>query len=283
MEFTIRCSAIAQIMGGTVGLTENQVKTLSTLSARKTDPSQKPLTANMETELADLKEKQANPELPQGVKTYCKKWLKEQLYQRRSDIISKYIEKGNLCEEDGFTLMATQLKLGMVFKNTLRRNNGFIEGEWDLLVKEVVYDNKASWSLETFPMFDVKPDPDYVWQLQGYMELTETQKSVLCYTLNDAPEKMLADSVKWYDDHFQRANIVKNMVFTKIAWGRARSIFFDSLTDSLLPEFIEIPASERIKTFTILRDNIAIGNIYQRVNMCNSYINSLITNSNQNV
>jgi hypothetical protein len=267
-------------MAGSIGLTDKQVETYNALSIRKGGEG-KPLTANMEVELADLQQKKDNPELPAGAKTYCKKWLKERLYQRWRELSNKYIEKGNLCEEDGFTLMAVQLNLGMVFKNTQRKNNGSIMGEWDLFVDNVVYDNKASWDLETFPMFETKPDPDYVWQLQGYMELTGADKSVLAHTLNDAPEKMLYDAVKWYDDHATRAKIIKNMVYTQKGWEIAAKLFFDGLPENLHPKFIPIPDKERIKTFTVFRDNIAIGNIYHRKTMCNSYINSLITN-NQN-
>lgn len=282
MEFTIRCSAIAQIMGGAVGLTEKQAETLTILSTRKADPSQKPLTSNMETELVDLKEKQANPELPQGAKTYCKKWLKQQEFQRWPELKNKYIEKGNTTEADGVTLTCVQLKLGMVKENTERRNNGFIEGCIDYLVDGVIYDNKSSWDLETFPMYETQPNPDYVWQLNGYMELWDCHKSILVHTLNDAPEKMLFDATRWYDDYAAKAAIIKNMVFTERGWKHAATLFFDALPVTMYPTFVPIPDEKRIKTFPIMRDNIKIGAVYQRRNMCNSYINSLITNSNQN-
>lgn len=259
-------------MAGSIGLTDVQAVKYAELTERKSGIG-KPLTANMEIELAGLQQKKDFPELPTGAKTYCKKWLKETLYRRRTEISSKYIQKGNACEEDGFTLAATQLNLGMVFKNTLRRKNTHIEGEWDLLVDGTVYDNKASWSLDTFPMFETKPDADYVWQLQGYMDLTEAERAVLAYTLNDAPIEMLYDAIRWVDCHRERAKIVNNMVFTEKGWEQARAKLFDTVFDW---QFIPIPDSERIKTFAVARDNAAIGNIYHRVNMCRSYIGVLV-------
>jgi hypothetical protein len=36
--------------------------------------------------------------------TYLESWLKEAMFKRRPEIKSKYIDKGNISEEDGFTL-----------------------------------------------------------------------------------------------------------------------------------------------------------------------------------
>lgn len=284
-KFTIRCSAIHQIMAGTVGLTDKQDQELADYVKRNLDftrgvPGVKPLTDIMSQKVIDLTYEKNNPELPQGAKTYCKKWLKSTQFDRWPELNNKYIEKGNLCEEEGFTLMALQLKLGMVFKNTERKNNGFIQGEWDLLIPEIeVLDNKACWDLETFPMFETDAKEEHKWQLQGYMELLNVPRGRVAYTLNDAPEKMLYDAVKWHDDLAKRAKIIKNMVFTEAGWGRAAALFFDALPLEMYPKFTAIPDVDRIRAFTVMRDNIKIGSIYHRVGMCNSYINSLITNN----
>jgi hypothetical protein len=284
LKFTIRCSAIHNIMAGNIGLTDIQDTKLAELVKRNLDfankvPGVKPLTDNMTAELKDLTQKRDNPELPTGAKTYCEEWVQCTQAERWPDLNNKYIEKGNLTEEDGFTLMAVQLKLGMVYKNTERRNNGTIQGEWDLLIPGTVIDNKSSWDHVTFPKFKTKMKPEHDWQLQGYMELTGVEKGLLVHTLNDAPEKMLYDKVKWVDDLYQRARIVRNMVYTQKGWERAASLFFDALPLDMYPKFKPIADSDRIKTFSNVRDNIKIGSIYQRVNMCNSYINSLISNN----
>jgi len=86
-QFKIRASAAHEIMAGTIGLTENQEKILSEYTDRENGIG-KPLTDKMKSELLDLKNKKNNPELPQGAKTYCKKWLKNRLFGRREDINS---------------------------------------------------------------------------------------------------------------------------------------------------------------------------------------------------
>lgn len=284
-NFTIRCSAIHQIMGGTVGITDKQDAELAELVKRNLDycnkvPGVKPLTDIMAAKVRELTHEKNNPELPQGAKTYCKKWLKSIQFDRWPELNNKYIEKGNLTEESGFTLMAVQLKLGMVYKNTERKNNGTINGEWDLRIPGVeVLDNKSCWDLDTFPLYELDAKEEHKWQMQGYMELTGEDKSRVSYTLNDSPEKMLYDAVKWHDDLYKRACIIKNMVFTEAGWKGASELFFDGLPLEMYPKFVPIPDAQRIKAFTVMRDNIKIGGIYHRVQMCNSYINSLISNN----
>lgn len=287
IKFTIRCSAIHSIMAGNIGLTDTQDSELAELTKRNLDfcnkvPGVKPLTDAMVAKVKDLTQKRDFTELPQGAKTYCKKWLKERLYHRYRELSNKYLEKGNTTEADGVTLTCIQLKLGMVKENTERRNNGFINGMIDYIVANVVYDNKSSWDLETFPMFEAAPKEEHIWQMQGYCELWDTPKAVVSYTLNDAPEKMLFDATRWYDDYAAKANIIRNMVYTQQGWERAAALFFDALPINMYPSFVPIPDKDRIRNFTVMRDNIKIGSIYKRVNMCNSYINSLISNNQNN-
>lgn len=259
-------------MAGNIGLTDIQTAKCAELSERKNGVG-KPLTPNMEVELTDLIQKRDNPELPQGAKTYCKQWLKEHLYKRKQEIQSKYIRKGNLTEETGFTLMAVQLKLGMVFKNEQYRENEYSTGTWDLLVNDTVYDNKSVWSLDTFPMFDTKnPKPEYEWQMQVYTGLAGVEKAVLAYTLNDAPEIEIQQAIRWVDEHQARVQILNNMIFTEPFFEAMKSKYASEATLDFLP----IPEEKRIKTFPFFKDNSVHYRIKERVKMCNQFINSLL-------
>jgi len=261
-------------MAGNIGLTDKQQEAYETLKKRKNDPTAKALTANMEEELAGYEYKLANPELPQGAKTYCKKWLKIHNWKREEEIKSKYIRKGILTEEDGFTLLCVQLKLGMVFKNEQYRENEYSTGTWDLLVGDTVYDNKSSWSLETFPMYDtINPKPEYEWQMQVYMGLAGVEKAVLAYTLIDAPEIEIQKEIRWMDTDEERIKKLNNMIFSSTEYFEAmRSKYAPSVNLN----FVEIPAEKRIKTFSFFKDNLVHYRIKERVKMCNLYINSLI-------
>lgn len=211
-----------------------------------------------------------------GSMTYCKKWLKEKLFGRREELKSKYIEKGNSCEEDGFTLMATELVKDMVYKNKERKSNDFSEGECDLFHKGVVYDNKSSWSLDTFPMFETEiPDKKYWWQLQVYMWLWDCKNAKLCYTLNDATDELVEQAIKWEINHDKRYKIVERMVYTKNNFDRLKSLHFNLST---LDTFVEIPDKKRIKTFDVSADLDCRNKIEQHVILCRHYIHSLLTN-----
>ena len=41
--------------------------------------------------------------------TYLQEWLKEQIFGVRKQIKSKYIDKGNLCEDDSIDFIANRL------------------------------------------------------------------------------------------------------------------------------------------------------------------------------
>lgn len=206
--------------------------------------------------------------------TYCVEWLKDYLYKRRPDIKSKFIEKGNSEEESGFTLMATELNLGMVYKNTDFFSNSFMCGTPDLIIGDTVYDNKCAWSLATFPMFKSECDNKmYEFQLQSYMELTGCAKAVLAYTLIDAPVNLVERETKWLtspDDVYRK---IHEMVYTKT--------YFDELCEHLCPTcekdyFVEIPEEKRIKTFEFQKDSKIIEKMEQRVNECRKFIKTLI-------
>jgi len=209
-----------------------------------------------------------------GAMTYCKKWLKEYLYNRRKDIKSKYIDKGNKTEEDGFTIMATELIKEMVYKNTERKSNEWCEGECDLFHNKIVYDNKASYDLDTFPMFEIEnPEKKYWQQLQVYAWLWNAESAVLCYTLNDATPDMIEAALKWVVNEDDAYKIVQGMVFTQENFDNYQREYFPL---SELDTFIEIPDADRIKKFDISVDLHNRDKIKKHVELCREYIISLI-------
>jgi hypothetical protein len=209
-------------------------------------------------------------------KTFCKEWLKQKLYKRRKDIKSKYIDKGNRNEEDGFTLMALELDLGMVYKNLSYFQSEHFCGTPDLIHNGIVYDNKCSWDLSTFPMFETEiPNKDYWWQLQVYMELTGCRKATLAYTLIDADMDLIDQSVKWETDPEKIYQTICNMVYTQERFDEAKTEYCSRAESDF---FVEIPAKNRIKTFSFDYDPEAILKLQERVEECREYISSLLTN-----
>lgn len=276
-SFEIRCSAIHEVVGGTIGLTEKQTETLKDYEDRFNGTSKLKLSDKMASERLELIKKRDFPDLPEGLKTHCKKWLKEHLFNRREQLNNKYVNKGNETEEDGFTLAAVQLKLGMVYKNTERRRNGIVSGECDLHHERVTYDNKSSWSLDTFPMFENQiPDIKYWWQLQGYSMLWESDHLCLNYTLVNSSYESVEKAIKWLDSPNEKYTVAKNMVFTQKEFDVLRDHFF---ADADLIDFVEIPADKRIKPFKFKPDPNAVKIITERSNLCKEYIYALLINS----
>lgn len=214
-----------------------------------------------------------------GAQTYCKKWLKEFLFKRREELKNKYVNKGNSTEEDGFTLMATELKLGMVYKNTERKENEWMTGECDLFLPDNVYDNKASWSLDTFPMFEAEIDKKYWVQLQVYGCLWDVKNLNLCYTLNDLDDVSVENIIKWKEDYDERYQITNRLVYTIESFERLKSANFDKST---LNTFVEIPDEKRIKHFKFDRDDEYIQKVKLRVLECRDWIENLLLKNGYN-
>lgn len=277
-SFKIRSSASIEIMGK-MGLTDKQQDEYDTLVKRNLDFANgvdkvKPLTDIMVAKLKELTYKKESPELPDGAKTHCKKWLKQRTWHRRGEIKSKYIAKGNTHEEDGFTLMCLQLNLGMVYKNTKLYENEYLIGTPDLIVRPKVLDNKCSWDLDTFPMYETEiPDEKYEWQLNSYAELAECEDGLLCYTLIDADESFIQQAIRWALSDNEKYDIVNRMVFTKEYFERLKAEYFPSADYDY---FVEIPEEERIVSFPVKKDPAKIEGLYKRVPMCREYIKSLL-------
>jgi len=268
-------------MAGEIGLTAAQQERLNDYQQRKagTHPKGLKLTAKMEVEMAELQYKQINPELPEGAKTYCKEWLKQTLYGRREQVKSKYIEKGHSTEEQGFTAMAVQLKLGMVYKNEEFREDDFIMGTCDLdhEASDTVFDNKSSWSLDQFPMFENEiPNKDYEAQIQGYMHLWGRKHGAVVYTLNDIDLDQLGYLMKpWMSDDEKQAEAL-NLIYTRKAWDEAKSRYFPGAREV---DFVEIPEKDRVKPFYFDYDPEFITEVQERVKLCRQYIQTLINKS----
>ena len=200
MDFKIRCSAIGKIM---------------------TNPRSKGET------------------LSKTCESYLQEWVKEQIYQTKKTIKSKYLTKGIDVEFETIQYYAEERGLGFVLPNRDHYMNTFITGTPDLVHSDVVYEFKSSWDCFTFPLFEDQIDRDYYAQLQGYMALTGLKKGVLVYGLINTP-----DELEW-----------------------------DETVD-----YSNIASKYRIKEFLIDYDPDFISGLHQRVIDCRNYINQITKN-----
>lgn len=177
MKFRIRCSAIGEIMAGHIGLTDKQNEELNRLILKEKR------TTLQHEKMLDLQDKKINAQLPQGVQTYLKKWMKEQAFGRQVDFGNKYTRKGHAMEEPALESLGLK-------KNITSYYDDFFTGTPDAIHDETVIDIKNSWDHNTFPMYENDlPNRDYWWQMQGYMHLTKLNKAEVKYFLQSWPDE----------------------------------------------------------------------------------------------
>ena len=130
--------------------------------------------------------------------TYCKKWLKEQLYSRHKEFTSKYTDKGLIVEDNSLDYIAKVLDYGMLIKNEKFFEDDYFTGTPDIILKDHLIDVKNSWDCFTFPLFETEPAREYYLQGQIYMHLTGIKRYKLIYVLSDTPESIILKDAYWY-------------------------------------------------------------------------------------
>jgi hypothetical protein len=185
-------------------------------------------------------------------------WV-QKTYGRTKEISSKYLDKGNECEEASISLMQeVEGHKIMYTKNEDNLTNDYITGTPDLFTADEVIDIKSSWDIFTFHAAEVTPM--YYAQLQCYMALLGVNKARLVYCLVDAPEWLI----------LREAN------------GLYYKLGGDSMPDNLRPlyerkrtqmeknmKFADIPASERVQSFDVAYDADFVAELYNRVELAN--------------
>lgn len=270
--FKIRCSAISKIMGNRETITVKKLDRLDYLEKRKSDSEKgvldnkgkaiKALTENMEAERLDLIAKRdSKPELSAGAKTYVKNWVKEKVYGNKKTFSSKYTEKGIITENECVDLISKVLNIRFLKKNTKRKSNEYLTGECDSLLKDYVLDYKSSWDCFSFPIFQNGiAKKEYRDQGQGYMELEQKPKFLLCYCLIDMPDYMIE-------------KMARNQ-FWQATEKRSESEIYEELKE--LHTYSHLPDHLRVKVFEYSYDKAFINDLYDTVDMCRIYEKQLL-------
>ena len=121
--------------------------------------------------------------LSETTKSYIRAVAKQDFYGYNVDLNNKYINKGNLQENDSIALF-NSVMFSNYSKNTERLNNEWLTGEADIVADDQIIDIKTSWSLETFPATSEEGvNKDYEWQLRAYMMLYNKNYASLVYCM----------------------------------------------------------------------------------------------------
>ena len=189
---------------------------------------------------------------------YLKKWYLSKKYNRKQEWYSKFVDKGLAVEYKGIQMLA-DLQGVELTKNEEWFTDGLMGGFPDVIHNGIVFDIKSSWDIFTFPFFEKElPNKDYYWQLQVYMAVTGLERASIVYCLIDTPQPLIDQELK--------------KLYYK-SGGTAEQWSPETYSDLAVNyKFSDIPESERIKEFEVIRDESAIALIKERVLICREHI-----------
>lgn len=157
--------------------------------------------------------------LSQTAKSYIIQKAKEDFFEYRSELNSKYITKGLAQEQDSIDLL-NLVRLEDYKKNEDRVENEWLSGCCDIITDTSIIDIKTSWSLDTFPAttYELKDLSDYEWQGRAYMWLYDMPSFELCYVMvSTAPEIMgeYENGALHYVDHIAPEKRITSIRFER--------------------------------------------------------------------
>jgi hypothetical protein len=162
-------------------------------------------------------------ELPQTCITYLKEWYSGDT----EEIVSKYLTKGILLENEAIEF-ATKVLYGGIkaYKNEDIYANEWMVGTPDVILENSIVDTKCSWNRKTFLDSALELNTDYEWQLRAYMMLCNKEYATLFYYLGDTPAAAnfgtkvsyshLEDFERWVSYEFKRDLSLEQEIIERI-------------------------------------------------------------------
>jgi len=175
-------------------------------------------------------------------------------------ITSKHMEKGILNESEGLSMYREYIGGSFQIDDVKQRlMNNYCSGEPDLIHDGIVVDIKNSWSANSFPFWDTEiKNKSYIYQLQTYLWLTGLKSAKLVYTLTTTPEHIRLQEIQrlWFRlcDKPENAELPQYEVELLAEEMINKEMVFD-----------HIPKQNRIKIFSIDRDDEMIAQIEERI------------------
>lgn len=194
------------------------------------------------------------------LKTHLNNWYLEKEYGVRTDMTSRYTDKGIQLEDQAIREYNDLFKTNHV-KNDEYFEDDFIQGTPDIVSDDEVLDIKCSFSLSSFPALETKcPNKAYDYQLQGYMRLTGKSKAKLVYVLLDTPEDIIVREAK-------------SIMYKEKLPEDFLDILIEEVRES--QTYSHIPIEKRIKIFDVARNEEIIKAIDDKVANAREYLKSL--------
>lgn len=282
-----RCSKLGLILTNLERITPAQLKELDELACRKIASNDNPklaLTPTMKSKLKELITKRdSDDELPTGAISHLDEVFRNVYWKRKRDLSNKYLEKGNLTEQDVLKI-AGLVDNDFYLINKENFENDFIKGKWDNYNLKV-RDAKSNYDLKSFE--EAELTTLYKSQLNGYSIMLKEKHKLDYYPIgeliyglvnnplhhvqNEINKQFYAlgnpsdDNDKWIETKRQ---IERNMIFD-IQEFKKEYPFYVFENENL--DF-DIPAILRVKKFEVLTTENDEHNIKRRVLMSRIYL-----------
>lgn len=240
--------------------------------------------------LSTKTEKVDESELSETTKTHLIDVYVQNKHSRKNEIHNKYLKKGNECEEDSITLYSRVAKT-LFSKNEKMIENEFIKGTLDAFTgvsieqAEMVLDIKTSWDAYTyFRTFGGKLNPDYEWQVKGYMALTGAKKAKVAFCLVNSTQEALdeekkklaykyncftSDETPAYKAACSQLEI--NMIYDLESF-RKHYGWYEFHTD-IKDWHYDIPMEERVHEFEVVHSDADIELLYSKIAKARVFLN----------
>lgn len=174
--------------------------------------------------------------LSQTAKSHIEQLAKENFFNYRNQISSRYIDKGQQQEQDSIELLNT-VRMESYTKHVGRVSNDYLTGECDIITSDTIIDIKTSWSIDTWPALPQDGvNSDYEWQMRAYMMLYDRPQAEVIYCLVTTDPDLLSS----FDNHE-------------------------------LHQVDHIPADKRITVLQYDRDILVEAEIMERLAICSEY------------
>lgn len=173
----------------------------------------------------------------------CQTFLKEWYAGDYEQIQSKYLDKGNMVEEDNIDFAARVLGYGMADKNTVILSDEFMVGTCDSVLHDAILEVKSPWNNKTFLDNITGIDSDYELQIRGYMRLYRKQKAILFYGLQNTPEgdwqmevsyDHIPEQRRWLAYQIERDETIEQQIITRVLACRDWLVEYDKLVSSMV-------------------------------------------------
>lgn len=226
-----------------------------------------------------VKKQNAKDELPQGAITKLEQIFNHLFWGRRKILISKYLDKGIIVEEDSLELLS-EIENHQFWKNDQFIENDYLQGTYDTMDDRgstKVIDAKSNFELETHQKATLTDL--YEWQLKGYCWILGIRDGELVHCLVNTPSHIIKREEKslWYsmgmpEDDEERwvaavSQLERNHIFD-IHKFRIDNPHHD-LTNTV---WKDIPAHMRIKRFPVRLENSDVEHMTRRSKMCKEWL-----------